>query len=342
MKYTINFICLSWLSFNLNAQTHLVLSEIAMQPSAAEFIEIYNPTDSTVNLDHYYLTDHSNYYALPSNSYTVDAGDFIVKFPSGATIQPRKTLVIGFNGTDFITTYSVNPDYEIISQNTNIPDLVSIKTSGIPSITNAGESVILFYWDGAKDLVQDIDLLNVGIPAVGNQLKSKTGLALDGPDADALTSTYLTDANTMPNQTTAAGSGYSTKRILLEEGYETQTNGNGIGGHDETTENTALTWDQTFTAPTPGSTTLSKNASTQKITAIEPQITIYPNPANNIIHIKFLDFVTQKNEITIYNSQQQIVYHNESISDNINIDGLPEGLYFLKINNSIVKFLVSD
>lgn len=39
----------------------------------------------------------------------------------------------------------------------------------------------------------------------------------------------------------------------LETGFEQQTGaGNGLTGDDETSENTAMTWDTTFTLPTPG------------------------------------------------------------------------------------------
>ena len=45
----------------------------------------------------------------------------------------------------------------------------------------------------------------------------------------------------------------STKRILAETGHETQAGtGNGLGGDDETSEDTRMTWDSTFTAATPG------------------------------------------------------------------------------------------
>ena len=45
----------------------------------------------------------------------------------------------------------------------------------------------------------------------------------------------------------------ASKRMLGETGYETQGGaGNGITGDDETSENTRMTWDSTFTAPTPG------------------------------------------------------------------------------------------
>jgi len=49
----------------------------------------------------------------------------------------------------------------------------------------------------------------------------------------------------------------STKRILLEDCHETLAGtGNGVGGHDETSEDTAVTWDgapgNAFSAPTPG------------------------------------------------------------------------------------------
>jgi len=36
---------------------HLLLTEICVTPSAAEFMEIYNPTDATISLDNIHLAD---------------------------------------------------------------------------------------------------------------------------------------------------------------------------------------------------------------------------------------------------------------------------------------------
>jgi hypothetical protein len=94
-----------------------------------------------------------------------------------------------------------------------------------------------------------------GAPTAANALVDKSGVAVDGPDADTIGSAYATDVMTIAPQTAAPGSGLSTKRVALESAAtERQTGGNGVLGQDETSEQTQSTWDAgTFTALTPGS-----------------------------------------------------------------------------------------
>ncbi|MGN6106246.1 MAG: hypothetical protein ACTHU0_14150, partial [Kofleriaceae bacterium] len=121
------------------------------------------------------------------------------------------------------------------------------------TLTNAGELIALFWWDGQDDRVRDVDLLLAGVPTAANGLVDKSGVAIDGPDADAIPTAYLPDARTMTAQSSTPGSGKSTQRILVETGHEIQAGtGNGLTGHDETSENTSATWDSTFGTPTPG------------------------------------------------------------------------------------------
>ena len=58
--------------------------------------------------------------------------------------------------------------------------------------------------------------------------------------------------STAQPQATAPAAGKSTKRIKLSTGHQVAAGGNGIGGADETSEDTASTWDTAFTNPTPG------------------------------------------------------------------------------------------
>jgi hypothetical protein len=89
-------------------------------------------------------------------------------------------------------------------------------------------------------------MMLAGNPSAINGLVPKSGYA-------QLNATYATDAGTIANQPSAPAAGTSTKRIAVELGHETQAGtGNGISGHDETSEATSATWDTTFTAPTPG------------------------------------------------------------------------------------------
>jgi hypothetical protein len=63
-------------------------------------------------------------------------------------------------------------------------------------LTNDGEMVVLFYWDGASDRVADVDLaIAGGAPGSTNTIAAKS--AVDGPDGDTATTAYLTDALTI-------------------------------------------------------------------------------------------------------------------------------------------------
>lgn len=227
----------------------LLLSEIVLAPTGSEFIEIVNPTASAVAIGDYYLSDNGTYWQLPANAQTLDTTDFIVKFPAGAQIPAHGVITVAIDtAASFQTAYGAAPTYSIADGT-----MTSVAGSATPSLTNAGEPVILFAWDGQSDLVTDVDMMIAGTPTTANALGSKSGAAQDGPDVGATTSTYATDANTLAPQT-APGSGKSTKRLLLDTGHQTAAGtGNGVDGVDCTSEDTAVTWDGTaYTAPTPG------------------------------------------------------------------------------------------
>ncbi|MGN6105020.1 MAG: hypothetical protein ACTHU0_07950, partial [Kofleriaceae bacterium] len=67
----------------------LLLTEVVLAPTGGELIEIANPSDQPVSLASYYLADTGLYFRLPAGAPTLDATDFIAKFPSGATISQR-------------------------------------------------------------------------------------------------------------------------------------------------------------------------------------------------------------------------------------------------------------
>ncbi len=229
--------------------TGLLISEVVLAPTGGEFIEIVNPTAATVMLDHYYLSDHGTYWKLPAGGQALDTGDFVVKFPSGASIASHGVITVALDtAAAFTTAYpGVTPTYSVASGTMTTID----GTAG--GLTNGGEPVILFSWDGASDLVVDVDIVLVGAPSSTNLLVPKSNLTQDGPDAGSGTSKYVLDANTIPAQPTAPASGKSTKRLLLDDGHQAMTGGNGVDGVDCTSEDTAITWDTSgYTAPTPG------------------------------------------------------------------------------------------
>ncbi len=67
---------------------------------------------------------------------------------------------------------------------------------------------------------------------------------------------------------------------------------------------------------------------------IEPNI--YPNPSNTLININC------KNGFQIYNSTGQLVKHNSQATTQINISDLPKGLYIIKADNRIGRFIKSN
>jgi hypothetical protein len=232
-----------------SAATKLILTEVVLTPSGSEFVEIANPTSQAVALDNYYLTDSQKYPTLPSAVPTVDSTDVIARFPAGASIAPHAVITVAFDTTaNFQTAYGMAPTYSIGSSTMRI-----VAQTGSTGLTNAGEMVSMFWWDGATDLVKDCDELNVGVPSGGNLLPNKTGVAVDGPDSGSTKSTYATDSMTMVNLTATPGNNLSMKRIKFDTGFQTAAaTGNGITGDDETSEMLSQTWATTFTAPTPG------------------------------------------------------------------------------------------
>ncbi|MCB1095056.1 MAG: lamin tail domain-containing protein [Verrucomicrobiae bacterium] len=241
--------------------TSLLLSEAVTTPTSDEFFEIYNPTNATINLDNYYVSDDEDYALLAGASGagpapSIGLSDFVVQFPAGSSILPGGVQVVAFDGASFSTTFAQAPDYEIFGTDVTVTDMISTNVGASAGFTNSGESLVLFYWDGNSDLVADIDMVNLGTPSASNDIGNKSGLSVDGPDAGTDSSTYANDAQTMPLQSSDPGFGFSTKRIRLEDGFQVSSGGNGLFGDDETTENIALTWDSSFTAPTPGSVAL--------------------------------------------------------------------------------------
>lgn len=227
----------------------LLLTEVVLTPTTGELVEIANPTNQAVSLDGYYLSDSGAYFNVPAGAPAVDVTDFIVAFPAGAVIGPRAVITVAIDlASAYQTTYGAAPTFSVGSGT-----MKSVSANGIANLTNGGELVALFYWNGQDDLVRDVDLVLAGVPSLTNGLTNKSGLALDGPDAGVDPTAYAADALTIPPQPSAPGSARSTKRIALEAGNEVQAgNGNGLTGDDETSENTAVTWDTAFTPPTPG------------------------------------------------------------------------------------------
>lgn len=239
--------------------THLLITEVALTPTDQEFIEIFNPGDDPVDLSDYYLSDVRVYAQLPgafggttgAPAIDVNQADFIARFPDQASIGPGEVRVIAMKFDTFTigtANYGITGALQA-SEQMRDPSTTQL-ISNNPTLTSNGEGIVLFTWDRLSDLVKDIDMVHAGVPSGGNLFTAKTSTLVDGPDADASPNSYRTDMLTLGNTGDKHDAGDSQKRIALEDGAELQNMlGNGLLGHDETSENLAMTWDNGSTVP---------------------------------------------------------------------------------------------
>lgn len=241
-------------------QAHLVLSEIKSGPNEIEFIEIYNPTCADVDLSSYHLTDEPTYGLLPAWSSPPPPPGFanaVVRFPAGSNLGSGQAAVIARDGVAFEAAFGVTAPFALVNMGGSAPmEFIAYHPSPDMIIANAGDPIVLFEWDGERDLVRDVDIAIAGsAPTDERELQSKHELAesgIDGPDGDDVASLYLPDSISIPAMAAGDSAG-SYQRIAFEGEFEAQSGGNGIGGHDETSEDTRNTWEQEpDTTPTPG------------------------------------------------------------------------------------------
>ena len=183
--------------------THLLISEVAVTPTGSEFIEICNPTPQEVGLRKTYLSDDwywptlVGYHKLPAAGYTVTTNtDFTVRFPDGAFILPGQFKVVAVDGAAFLLAFGFRADFEILGTDPGTPDMINVGNNaplGLALLTNTSEFVALFHWDGLSDLVCDNDYVCWGSATASGSPIDKTGVAVDGPDLDAIASLYLPD-----------------------------------------------------------------------------------------------------------------------------------------------------
>ncbi len=253
---------------------HLVLSEVVVQVRtsvpASKYVELVNPTAAAIDLSNVYLTD-ATFNSPPTYYYNVvrldgtsgggASGDFHARFPAGASIAAGDTVVVAIMGSgEYQTAYGRLPDYELFEDGLapdGVPELVEVFPGSVGrglgtananttlDLASGGETVVLYRWDGQGDLVQDLDYLIWGTTSTLSVRTDKTGVSVDGPDADGAATAYLADTATSAQQAVATSPhnfGDSFQRRSLDEGAETAAGGNGLNGHNETSEPLAATW----------------------------------------------------------------------------------------------------
>ena len=291
------------LSFVLGQVDHVVFTEVVLTPSDGEYVEISNPTESGVDLTNYYLTDGTDisssklYYNLPieDNYWSGSSTDFICRFPNGYMLAPGAAIKISLrDNSAYESVYGQTPDISLDDDMLSVSEDSDTKGNpNAPKLHNSSETLILFYWDGSSAIVKDVDYLIWG----------NNSFAIDKSGVDG----YLSDTPTS-SQSLMPVHATNEKLVRLDkssEGMESQANGNGITGHDETSEPLADTW-----------TTASLTSSKPEIS----NLSLSPsNPFTDDI-LKFeVDVVDDdgiSSVILRYEFQQEITSLSMSLSDN--------------------------
>ena len=156
-------IALLTFSFLLGQEAdHIIFTQITITSDEAEVIAIHNPTDESINLSNYYLSDAQSsgkyYYNLPTGSdyWSGYSSDFIARFPD-VNIGSGETITISIkDASTFNSYYSYSPDYTLTDDMLDAID--GENTIGLSAnLADNYESLILFYWDGSSSIVQDVD-----------------------------------------------------------------------------------------------------------------------------------------------------------------------------------------
>ena len=245
---------------HLIIQQFLIKTRTPYTTFGSPFIKLTNPTASEIDMSHVYLTDATSapsavYYNITRTEPAVHnpgggtGGDFHVRFPDGFSLGAGESVIISLNGsTQFFTAYARQPDFELF-EDSSIPDAVPemvpafpgavsagpLGGANVPALSDVAESLMLYQWDRQSNLVQDLDYVLWGTNTAVRV--DKTGVTVDG-------STYLSDTavGDQVATTTVPSFGHTQRRVSSDEGAENTSGGNGLTGHDETSENFAVTW----------------------------------------------------------------------------------------------------
>ena len=266
----------------LFAQSHLLISEVFVPPASdanQAFVEVANETNQTIDLSQRYLANYNTYYQIVEGQYPITSQFFLAQFPS-FTILPGEVKTVALDGAAYLNAFGKRADFEIKATDTQTPDMNIIKTGDNPTLETLKGMMILFYWDGQSDLVKDVDYIPWGLSAFNSVWMDKSGVQIDGPDADSQTSAYADDLpKAQQKAISSIPSGESLQRNGVDEIDEVTTGGNGITGHDEATEN----WQLSFktAAPTPGSFSAVAGDGTGSVT-IDPD-TVNVNETHDFV-----------------------------------------------------------
>lgn len=183
---------------------HFVISEICVgMPDSAEFVELCNTTGQDIYLKNIWLTDDCNsndndFVNIVNNTQSPPSDDFVARFPAQTWLYDGSCIVIAPRGDLFYEYYGFYPDFEIKSVSP-APDMILYGggTAETNFFTDSDEMVEVFCWRGdpgywGPDVLCDVDYVHWGSTSTA---VDKTGICIDGPDANVTTTCYYNDTN---------------------------------------------------------------------------------------------------------------------------------------------------
>lgn len=233
------------------AIAEVLISEVRVSPSAAEFFELHNPGGSPVDLSWVYVADYPAYHQITTGGGAPTSADFRLRFPAGTEIAPGGYVTVSLeSAAHFDSEYGLTPDFDL-NESIQAAPAMEGEYTGSASLSNATEMLVVFYWDGASDLVTDLDYIAWGSTT---QHMDKTGVV-------AGSSTYADETPPASQDTPKSPEDGALSRCLIGEGAEATSGGNGVGGDDETSEDFSETFQLLF-PPTPGSMNICQSVCT--------------------------------------------------------------------------------
>jgi len=284
-------------------------------PAGGTYIKV-GTTTKTQN-DYEAVTTKAGYFTYTDGSNTVWVKDPSIVYTitatagTGGTISPNGTITV--NCADSQTfTFSANSGYEIsqvLIDDTNNPAAVTAGSYTFTNVTANHKIEVSFK-------MQTITSYNITATAgTGGSISPSGNISVNV----GIDQTFTFSAN----------SGYEISQVLIDNLNNFPAVAAGNYTFTNVTANHKI---EVYFSPTTG---------ISEVTA--EKMTIYPNPTSGQLRVSGDILDSKDSEIRIYNVVGQVVFTSQlsklSPETTIDISGLANGLYFLKVGGKVVKII---